>query len=92
MVWWTEALEIRGDVGDGHSGRWRLTASSDEGGGGPCGDESPDHASIEEANSCEKRDDYVSRIAGFPSRRARAEEVENREREELIGLKSKYGE
>lgn len=92
MVWWTEALEIRSDTGDGHSGRWRMTAMSDEGGGGPYGDETHDHPSAEEAMACEKCDDYVSRITGFPSRRVRAEEIEKHEREELTRLKLKYGE
>jgi hypothetical protein len=51
------------------TGRWRLTATSDEDGGGPFGDESHDHATAEEALACEKCDEYCARVTGFHSRR-----------------------
>lgn len=55
MVWWIQPLEIAGADGEG-TGRWRLTAKSDEGGGGPYGDTSHDHASAEEADACDQCD------------------------------------
>lgn len=90
MVWWVEPLEIRNDIGNGHSGRWRMTAESDEDGGGPWGDTTHDHASAEEALACEKCDEYVARITGFQSRRKQAELREQSERDDLVRLKAKY--
>ena len=73
------------------TGRWRMTATSDEDGGGPYGDTSHDHASAEEAEACEKCDEYCSSWSGFPSRKRQAEMVEAAEREELARLTEKYG-
>lgn len=72
------------------SGRFRLTASSDEGGGGPWGDLSHDHATREEAKTCERCDEYVAKVTGFPSRKQHAADVERHERAELARLKAKY--
>lgn len=88
-MWTVQALQCADANGRG-TGRWRLTATSDEGGGGPTGDTSHDHASAEEANACERCDEYCSSITGFPSRRRRAEDAERREREEFDRLKAKY--
>lgn len=63
MAWFVEALEIMGP-GQSHTGRWRLTATSDEDGGGPWGDNSHDHGSESEAIECERCQDYVSRRTG----------------------------
>ena len=87
-MWFTEVLELATD--GKHTGRFRLTATSDEDGGGPWGDLSHSHGSIEEAEKCEACDEYVSRVTGFPSRKRLAEMTEAREREELSRLKAKY--
>ena len=54
-----------------------MTATSDEDGGGPFGDESHDHASPEEALACEQCDEYCSGITGFMSRK-RVAELQNK--------------
>lgn len=90
MAWWTEPLEIRSNNGDGHSGRWRLTATSDEGGGGPHGDVSHDHGSAAEALACDRCDEYIARVTGHPSRRKIQQQIEANERRELEKLKAKY--
>lgn len=90
MVWWIQPSEIAGPNGE-HTGRWRMTATSDEGGGGPHGDQSHDHASAEEAEKCDLCDAYVSSVSGFPSRKRQAEADEKREREEYERLKAKFG-
>jgi hypothetical protein len=73
------------------TGRWRITATSDEDGGGPYGDESHDHASAEEAAACEICEEYCSKWAGFMNRKCRAENIEKSERAELTRLTEKYG-
>ena len=70
-----------------NTGRWRMTATSDEGGGGPFGDLSHDHATAEEAQQCDQCDSYVSGIAGFPSRKRIAEDHEAAERAEYERLR-----
>jgi hypothetical protein len=82
MVWFTEALEVTRDGNP--TGRWRMTATSDEGGGGPYGDTSHDHATPEEAELCERCDEYVSGITGFPSRKRLAEAREVDPRDTMI--------
>lgn len=72
MVWFIQPSEIADSAGKG-TGRWRMTATSDEGGGGPFGDTSHDHATAEEAEACDQCDEYVNRWAGFPSRKQQAE-------------------
>lgn len=62
-MWIKTPLEIRD--GDRHTGRWRLTVTSDEGGGGPFGDTSHDHATPEEAMECEKCNEFCNKRAGF---------------------------
>ena len=89
MVWWVQPLEIANENGAG-TGRWRLTAKSDEDGGGPFGDTSHDHATAAEAQACEQCDDFVSGITGFPSKRRETQLLEERERRELERLKGKY--
>lgn len=88
-MWWIQPLEIAGPNGE-RTGRWRLTAKSDEGGGGPYGDDSHDHASAEEAQQCEACDEYCSRWSGMPSKKARREAEEAHERAEYERLKAKY--
>lgn len=90
MVWWIKPSEIADGAGRG-TGRWRMTAASDEGGGGPYGDTTHDHATAEEAEACERCDEYVSRMSGFPSRKRQAEDRERSERAEYERLKGKFG-
>lgn len=66
MAWWVNSREIAGADGK-PTGRWRLTAKSDEGGGGPFGDTSHDHGSPKEADECEACNEYISRVTGVPS-------------------------
>jgi hypothetical protein len=88
MVWFTQAQEIaKNGVG---TGRWRMTARSDEGGGGPFGDTSHDHSTAEEAEACEACDEYVSGVTGFPSRKATAARKELHERAEFERLSKKF--
>lgn len=88
-MWITQPMEIAGPGGIG-TGRWRMTATSDEGGGGPFGDTSHDHASAEEAMACDACDEYMSRVTGFQSRKEDREMQEAFERKELARLKAKY--
>lgn len=90
MVWWIQPMQIAGP-GGAPTGRWRMTATSDEDGGGPYGDTSHDHASAEEAEACDVCDEYVNGWAGFPSRKKQREADEARERAELARLNEKYG-
>ncbi|OUL36363.1 hypothetical protein BV372_08065 [Nostoc sp. T09] len=53
MVWWIQPLQIADDQGQG-TGKWRLTAKSDEDGGGPYGLCEHEHDSVEEAQNCSK--------------------------------------
>lgn len=64
MAWWIEAREIADEGGD-PSGRWRMTATSDEDGGGPFGDLTHDHASAEEAEACAACDAFVSAVGSI---------------------------
>lgn len=50
MVWWIKTREIAIE-GKG-IGRWRLTATSDEDGGGPFGLCDHEHITAEEADAC----------------------------------------
>lgn len=88
-MWWIQPQEIADEHGTA-TGRWRMTARSDEGGGGPYGDTSHDHASAEEAEACDRCDEYVSRASGFPSKKWQTERREKAERAELARLKAKY--
>ena len=90
MVWFIQPLEIADKDGK-PTGRWRMTAQSDEGGGGPYGDTSHDHSTAEGAEACDACDEYVSRWSGFPSRKRQAEDREKRERAEFDRLKEKFG-
>lgn len=87
-MWIIRPLEITRDGGP--SGRWSLTATSDEDGGGPFGDPSHDHGTAEEADACERCDEYCARISGFPSKKQAALDLERHERAELERLKKKY--
>ena len=89
-MWWIQPLEVADENGKA-TGRWRLTARSDEGGGGPYGDTTHDHVSAEEAQQCEKCDEYCSCMAGMPSKKARRETGEAHDRQEFERLKEKYG-
>lgn len=88
MVWWTTPLEVRSTEGDGHSGKWRMTCESDEG-GGFWADESHDHDSAEECLNCERCNEFAQRKTGFP--RITPQTEEQTEREELARLQAKYG-
>lgn len=90
MVWWIQPLQIADKDGK-PTGRWRMTARSDEGGGGPYGDTSHDHATAEEAEACEQCDEYVSRRSGFPSKKRQAEQREEHDRKEFERLNKKFG-
>ena len=89
MVWWIQPMQIADDNGQ-PTGRWRMTATSDEDGGGPYGDTSHDHASAEEARACDACDEFTNGWSGFPSRKKQREENERRELDELARLKEKY--
>lgn len=88
-MWWIQPREIADEHGKA-TGRWRMTATSDEAGGGPFGDASHDHATAEEAEACDRCDEYVSSISGFPSRKRMAKDRERSEREEYTRLAEKY--
>lgn len=90
MVWWIKPQEIA-EYGKG-TGKWRMTATSDEGGGGPYGNTDCFHESAEEAENCEACDEYTSSMAGFPSQKKQKEQQEQREKSELKRLKEKYPE
>lgn len=51
MVWWIQPLEIADDEGK-PTGKYRLTAKSDEDGGGPFGLCDHEHESRHEAANC----------------------------------------
>lgn len=89
MAWMTQALEIT-NAGK-PTGRYRMTATSDEGGGGPFGDTSHDHASAAEAQECERCNEFIASVTGFPSKKRMAENEERRDRAEYDRLKAKYG-
>ena len=88
-MWWVQPLEIANSEGK-PTGRWRLTARSDEDGGGPFGDTTHDHASAQEAQACERCDEFTAGITGFPSRRRKVEMREELDRREFEWLKDKY--
>lgn len=88
-MWWVQPMEIADQDGK-PSGRWRMTAKSDEGGGGPYGDTTHDHATAEEAEACDACDEYVSRMSGFPSRKRQAEMEDASDRAEYERLKKKF--
>lgn len=67
MAWLVMPREIADEAGRG-TGRWRLTARSDEGGGGPFGDISHDHGSPEESQTCKQCRAFVGAVTGFPDR------------------------
>ena len=67
-----------------------MTARSDDDGGGPYGDASHDHDTAEEAESCERCDEFTARISGFPTKREMAEARECRERDEYARLRAKF--
>ena len=89
MTWIIQPREVAGEDGNS-TGRWRLTATSDEDGGGPFGDKSHDHVNPAEAMACERCDEYCSKITGFPTRKKKAEMDEARDRKEYKRLKQKY--
>lgn len=52
MAWWIQVLEIASSEGKGTK-KYRLTAKSDEDGGGPYGLCDHEHDSIESAQNCQ---------------------------------------
>ena len=89
-MWLTQPLEIS-DAGK-PTGRWRMTATSDEDGGGPWGLKDCSHASAAEAQVCVRCDEFISGVTGFPSRKRMFEEQRERDLAELARLKAKYPE
>lgn len=87
MAWWIQPLEIADENGN-QTGRFRMTATSDEDGGGPFGDTSHDHASAEEAQACDRCDEYCSRISGFPPRKERGKADEPTEAQIEAGARA----
>lgn len=71
MAWFTQPQEIA-DAQGNPTGRWRMTATSDDGGGGPHSDTSHDHLSPAEAQDCERCDEFIAGVTGFPSRKKMA--------------------
>ena len=63
-MWWVKVLEVADAHGIG-TGRYRLTARSDEGGGGPFGDTSHDHASRRTAESCDRCRAFCRSLTGM---------------------------
>ncbi len=51
MAWWIQVLELADEQGKG-IGKFRLTAKSDEDGGGPHGLCKHEHETIDEAQDC----------------------------------------
>ena len=88
MVWFIQPSEIADKDGN-PTGRWRMTARSDEG-GGYIGDTSHDHATAEDAENCDLCDHYVSSVSGFPSKKRSIELEEERDRKEYERLKAKF--
>lgn len=88
-MWFVQPSQIADSAGNG-TGRWRMTARSDEGGGGPFGDTSHDHPSAEEAESCERCDEFTAGVAGFPSRKRQREIDEAKDRRQYARLKAKF--
>lgn len=89
MAWWIKPKEVAGADGTG-TGRWRLTATSDEDGGGPFGDVSHDHGSPQEAEACEACDEYTSQITGFLSKAKLARLKEQAAHVELDRLAERF--
>ena len=87
-MWIVQPLQLAKDGKP--TGRWRLTATSDEDGGGPWGDTTHDHASADEATNCDKCDEFCSGVTGFMSRKKVAELRLARERAEFERLKAKF--
>ena len=90
MAWIIQPIQIANKDGN-PTGKWRMTARSDEDpreriyGRVECRHNSP-----AEASACEACNEYVSRMAGFPSRKRQAELDEEHDRAEYERLKAKY--
>lgn len=87
MKWLVKPRQLADDKGAG-TGRWTMTARDII--GPPVGDTSHDHASAEEAESCERCDEFISRTTGLPTRKQQAAIDEANERAELKRLSEKY--
>lgn len=68
MAWIVKPRQIADENGLA-TGKWRMTACSDEDGGGPYGCLECSHATPEEAKACGKCEAAISRITGFPTQR-----------------------
>jgi hypothetical protein len=88
MAWFTKPLEITMDGMP--TGKFRMTARSDEDGGGPWGNEECFHDTPDEAYRCERCDEFISQVTGFPTRKQIAEMQENKDRRNYERLKAKY--
>lgn len=89
-MWITQVLELA-DAQGKPTGKYRMTARSDEGGGGPFGCHECFHDTREAACECEKCDEFVAGVTGFPSRKRRAEMDEEHDRREYERLKARFG-
>ena len=88
-MWWTQALEILTEKRE-QTGKYRMTATSDEDGGGPYGNVKCFHDTKALAEQCDDCNEYVSRITGFPSRKEKMRQAESRDQAEYERLKAKY--
>lgn len=80
-MWYIEALEIV-DREKGKTGKYRLTARSDEPEHGPSGNPRCYHDTPEECFECDACDRYTSQTAGFPTRAERREAMAKAEANE----------
>lgn len=88
MTWFTKPLEITLDGMP--TGKYRMTAKSDEDGGGPWGNLDCFHDTPQEACECDKCDEFIASVTGFPSRRQISEMQEAEDRRNYERLKAKY--
>jgi hypothetical protein len=88
-MWIVQPMQIADKDGN-PTGRWRMTARSDEGGGGPFGDLTHDHSTAAEAEQCERCDEFTASCTGFPSKARLQQENEQRDRKEFDRLKAKF--
>ena len=87
-MWIVEALQLT--VDGKPINRWRLTATSDEDGGGPFGDNSHSHDNEEDCHTCEKCDAYVSSITRLATKKSIEEAKDGAEYNEYLRLIKKF--
>lgn len=84
MVWWIQPQQLKDSL------KWRMTAKSDEDGGGPFGRVECAHDTAEQAESCEACDEYVSGFSGSLTKKRTAELKREMDVAELARLKALY--